>query len=84
MVAEQLQESQARITIIESDEARSEALARFLPKVLVLRGDGTDLELLEQERIEDADVLVAVTNDDSKKPAHLTPRQATRYPQSHH
>ncbi len=66
MVAEKLQESQARITVIEMDEKRSEDLARFLPKVLVLRGDGTDLELLEQERVEDADVLVAVTNDDSK------------------
>ena len=66
MVAEQLQGSSAHITLIEKNEARSEALARFLPKVLVLRGDGTDLELLEQERVEDADVLVAVTDDDSK------------------
>ena len=66
MVAEQLQNSQAHVTIIETDEERCEKLARFLPKVLVLRGDGTDLELLEQERVEDADVLVAVTNDDSK------------------
>jgi trk system potassium uptake protein len=31
----------------------------------VLRGDGTDLELLEQERIEDSDVVVAVTSDDA-------------------
>jgi trk system potassium uptake protein len=65
MVAEQLQEYGADLTVIESDFERSEKLAALLPKVLVLRGDGTDLELLEQERIEDADVVVAVTSDDA-------------------
>lgn len=66
MVAEQLQDDRSRITIIEQDEERTEKLAQWLPRALVLRGDGTDLELLEQERIEDADVVVAVTNDDGK------------------
>ncbi len=66
MVAEQLQSDRAHITIIEQSEERCEKLAQFLPKVLVLQGDGSDLELLEQERIEDADVLVAVTDDDGK------------------
>jgi trk system potassium uptake protein len=65
MVAEQLQEFGADLTIVESDDARAEKLAALLPKVLVLRGDGTDLELLEQERLEDADVMVAVTSDDA-------------------
>ena len=66
MVAEQLQNDRAKITMIEHNEARCEKLAQWLPKVLVLQGDGSDLELLEQERIEDADVLVAVTDDDGK------------------
>ena len=65
MVAEQLQQDRANVTIIEKDEARGQKLASLLPKVLVLHGDGTDLELLEQERIEDADVLVAVTDDET-------------------
>jgi trk system potassium uptake protein len=65
MVAEQLQEFGVDLTIVESDDARAEKLAALLPKVLVLRGDGTDLELLEQERLEDADVMVAVTSDDA-------------------
>jgi trk system potassium uptake protein len=65
MVCEELQEYGVDLTVIESDPERSEKLAAFLPKVLVLRGDGTDLELLEQERIEDADVIVAVTSDDA-------------------
>lgn len=66
MVAEQLQDDRANITIIEQNEERTEKLAQWLPRALVLRGDGTDLELLEQERIEDADVVVAVTDDDGK------------------
>jgi trk system potassium uptake protein len=65
MVAEELQEFGIDLTVIESNTERAEKLATFLPKVLVLRGDGTDLELLEQERIEDADVIVAVTSDDA-------------------
>jgi trk system potassium uptake protein TrkA len=66
MVAEQLAGDRANITIIEQNEARCEKLAQWLPHALVLKGDGTDLELLQQERIEDADVMVAVTDDDGK------------------
>jgi len=66
MVAEQLQGERAHITVVEQDEARCERLAKWLPKALILKGDGTDLELLESERVEDADVLIAVTDDDSK------------------
>jgi trk system potassium uptake protein TrkA len=65
MVAESLLEVGVDVTIVEDDEVRAEKLANLLPKALVLRGDGTDLELLEQERLEDADVMVAVTSDDA-------------------
>ena len=65
MVSEELLEYGVDVTVIENGEARSEKLAALLPKALVLRGDGTDLELLEQERIEDSDVVVAVTSDDA-------------------
>lgn len=64
MVAEALAYDRANIAIIESDVERCEKLAQWLPHVLVLKGDGTDIELLQQERIEDADVMVAVTDDD--------------------
>ena len=66
MVAQGLHDSHDNITIIEHNEARCLKLAEHLPSALVLHGDGTDLELLEQERAEDADVLVAVTDDDGK------------------
>jgi len=65
MVCEELLDYGVDVTVIESDEARTEKLAAHLQKALVLRGDGTDLELLEQERIEDSDVVVAVTSDDA-------------------
>ena len=66
MVAQGLHDTNDNITIIEQDEARCLKLAEHLPSALVLHGDGSDLELLEQERAEDADVLVAVTDDDGK------------------
>jgi trk system potassium uptake protein TrkA len=66
MVAEQLQSNRTHLTIIEKSDQRCERLAEWLPRALILKGDGTDLELLEQERIEDVDVMVAVTDDDGK------------------
>jgi trk system potassium uptake protein len=66
MVAEQLHSDRVYITVVEHDEARCEKLAGHLPKALVIHGDGSDIELLQQERIQDADVVVAVTNDDGK------------------
>lgn len=66
MVAEQLQQTKSHITLIEQDEERCKKLAKWLPRVLILHGDGTDLDLLEQERIEDSDALLAVTDDDGK------------------
>ncbi len=66
MVARQLHEDRTRLVIIETDQERAEKLALWFPRALVLRGDGTDLELLEQEHLEDSDVLVAITNDDAK------------------
>lgn len=66
MVADYLSPYRYQVTIVEEDEARCEKLASLLPGVLVLRGDGTDLKLLEQERLQDADAMVAVTDDDGK------------------
>ncbi len=53
------------IKVIESDAARARALAMSSPKdVLVLEGDATDLDLLIEERIGDANVFIATTGDD--------------------
>lgn len=66
MVAEQLQHDRINLSIVEQKEERCLKLAELLPRALILQGDGSDLELLEQERIEDADVFVSVTDDDGK------------------
>ena len=53
------------VRIIESNKRRAEVLARELSsEVLVLQGDATDEDLLTQEGVQDADLFIALTNDD--------------------
>ena len=52
------------VRLIEHDKRRCEFLAARLNRALVLNGDTTDEELLEQENIAEMDLFVAVTNDD--------------------
>ncbi|OGA65968.1 MAG: Trk system potassium transport protein TrkA [Betaproteobacteria bacterium RIFCSPLOWO2_12_FULL_67_28] len=52
------------VRIIDHNKRRCEMLAAKLDRALVLNGDGTDEELLEQESIGEMDLFVAVTNDD--------------------
>ena len=52
------------VRIIEHNKRRCEGLAAKLNRTLVLNGDATDEELLEQENIGQMDLFVAVTNDD--------------------
>lgn len=66
IVAKGLEESGWDVKIIENSRARCEEIAPRLPRSLVLHGDGSDLDLLEEERIGDDPVLVAVTNNDEK------------------
>ena len=62
-VAEELA-GKAYIKIIEHDLGRAERLADCLPQALVIHGDGTDVELLQAEDLENMDSFVAVTGDD--------------------
>ncbi len=50
--------------IIEKDEAICAQLSAGLSNVIVINGDGTDKELLEEENIGSADFLVAITGDE--------------------
>ncbi|WP_406659729.1 Trk system potassium transporter TrkA [Methanolobus sp. ZRKC3] len=54
------------LVIIESDPQRSVQIAEELPGVLVLNGDGTDVNLLKEEGVGEMDVVIAVTNSDEK------------------
>ena len=53
------------LKVIEADRGRCEEISTSLDG-LVLHGDGTDLDLLESERIGESPVLVAVTSNDEK------------------
>ena len=55
-----------RLIVIERERERGELLAATLRNALILRGDGTDLELLESEEIGRSDVLVSVIDDDER------------------
>ena len=52
------------VRVVEHNKRRCEMLASRLDKALVLNGDATDEELLEQENIGEMDLFCAVTNDD--------------------
>ncbi|MCX7272929.1 MAG: Trk system potassium transporter TrkA [Burkholderiales bacterium] len=57
--------SRYQVKIIESNALRCEYLASQLPSpTLVLHGDSTDEDLLEDESVGDMDLFVALTNDD--------------------
>jgi trk system potassium uptake protein TrkA len=50
--------------VLEANKHRCQTLAARLRGALVLNGDVTDSELLEDENIEEMDLFAAVTNDD--------------------
>ncbi|MCJ7771656.1 MAG: Trk system potassium transporter TrkA, partial [Desulfobacterales bacterium] len=50
--------------LIEKDPKRCAILAERLNKVVVLHGDGSDQDLLNEENIRDMDVVVTLTNDE--------------------
>lgn len=66
MLAKNLERSRIRVKIIERKGARCQYLADTLHKSLILEGDGTDLELLENEAVAESDVTVCVTDNDEK------------------
>jgi trk system potassium uptake protein TrkA len=57
-------EKRYEIKIIEGRKERAELLATELNNTLVLLGDATDEDLLEQENICEMDLFLALTNDD--------------------
>ena len=52
------------VKVVEHNKAVSSLLAEQLHHTLVLTGDATDEDLLEQENIDSMDVFCALTNDD--------------------
>ena len=63
-LAEELNGYNIDIKIIEKDKQRAEAMAKTLPKAVVLHGDASDHELLSEEGIDKTDAFVALTGLD--------------------
>ena len=53
-----------QVKLIEHNKKSCERLAGELTNTLVLYGDGTDENLMEQEHVGDVDIFCALTNDD--------------------
>jgi trk system potassium uptake protein TrkA len=63
-LARQLKDTH-QIKLIETDTRRCEYLATQLPSsTLILHGDSTDEELMQDENVRDMDLFVALTSDD--------------------
>lgn len=63
-LARQLDPQDFPLTIIEKDAQRSRELSRQLLSATILQGDGTNLALLQEEGIEEADFFVSATSLD--------------------
>ena len=65
-LARMLIKSGIGVKIIESNMARCEELSDMLPHATIIHGDGSDRELLKEERIGSMDSFVALTNFDEE------------------
>ena len=65
-LAKNLEESldSARVKIVEKDKDRSEFLAKELNNTIVINGNGLDEEVLVEANLEEAETVLALTNDD--------------------
>lgn len=65
-LAKDLIASHVRVKIIEMDYDRCEYLCELLPEAVIIHGDGTDKELLQEEGLEKTDALVCLTGMDEE------------------
>lgn len=63
-LVEKLLKGKQQVKIIEKDLARCHELSEKLPKAMIIHGDASDEELLEEEGIEEVDAFVSLTNFD--------------------
>lgn len=59
-----LEQSGISVKIIDSNPDRCDTTVCLLDQGIVLHGDGTDIDLLQQEGVGEADAVVCLTNDD--------------------
>jgi trk system potassium uptake protein len=54
----------ARVKIVEKNKERAEFLANELNNTIIINGDGLDEEVLVEANLEEAETVLALTNDD--------------------
>lgn len=63
-LARNIENKVTSLKLIEPDLEKCKKLSDELPKTLVIRGEGTDQRLLDEEAVGDADAFIAATDDD--------------------
>ncbi len=66
MLAQSLEALHIKTKIIEKNYNRCELLSQTLKHTLIINGDGTNLQLLDEEYIGESDVVISVTNNDER------------------
>lgn len=65
-LAKQLTLANIGVTIVEQDAQRCQYLAENLDDALIIHGDGTDLNLLEEENLQSMDAFIGATGYDEQ------------------
>ena len=63
-LAPMLEKQGISVKVIEKQEIRCQEMSKKLKKGLVLLGDGTDMDLLTQEGVSEADTVICTTKDE--------------------
>lgn len=63
-LAQWLEKKGFSVKVIERNEQRAGFIADRLKKAIVIKGDGTDQNLLMEENVRDIDTFISVTNDE--------------------
>jgi len=63
-LAKKLADLHIKVSIVEQNEARCRYLSETLDNVLVIQGDGTDMNLLEEEGLDLMDAFIGATDYD--------------------
>ena len=61
--AKKLSEKKIRVSLIEINKEKAIQLADKLPDVMIINGDGRNLELLEEENLNSMDAFISVTGN---------------------
>lgn len=64
LLAEMLDLQKVQLKVIEKDPVRCQMMAERLHDGLAILGDGTDIDLLTEEGVASADVVICLTEDD--------------------